>query len=443
MPSHTPYKIAFVSLGCPKNLVDSQQILSHLKQAGLGFALDYKDANMVIINTCAFIDEAIKESIDTIEDAIKENSKVIITGCLGKQEQMLKQRFPKLLSVSAAGDINSVLRAVSYAFPDIDFNNNDDDNKQTDLLLTPPHYAYLKISEGCNHKCSFCIIPDLRGPLKSRTIDDILIQAYNLKNNGVKELLIIAQDTAAFGSDNKYKSSFFAGRVLKNNIKILCNELAKLGLWIRLHYVYPYEIVDDLVVMMAEGKILPYLDMPLQHANMAILKNMRRPAKAQNMIEKIKKWRQICPDLTIRSTFITGFPTETEQQFNELLDFLKIVKLDRVGCFTYSPVKGAKSNTLQPHITPAIQEHRKKTLMQLQADISYDLLQNKIGRTMEVIIDKINNKQIIARTRGDAPDIDGKVYIQKTKQQNKIFTGDLVKVKITKADSYDLFAVLE
>jgi ribosomal protein S12 methylthiotransferase len=424
-------RISFVSLGCPKNLVDSQKILSVLKNANFVFVDEYKYADIIVINTCAFIKDAVLESISTIADAVESNVAVIVTGCLGKQKQMLQKKFPTLLSVSKAGDTMSVLSAIKNYFK-----INLETNKTQDLILTPPHWTYLKISEGCNHKCSFCIIPNLRGKLHSRLIDDVLAEATRHKNNGIKELIIIAQDTVAYGADLSKQYSFYQNKLLKNNIKTLCEELAKLGLWIRLHYLYPYQVVDDLVCMMADNLILPYLDLPLQHSQNSILRKMRRPARSVDMIKKIKQWRDVCPNITIRSSFIVGFPTESETEFKNLLDFLKIVKLDRVGCFEYSAIKGAQANTLKPHITADIQKKRKEKLMQTQAEISTQLLQNKIDTIQDVIVDDVSDKGVIARTKGDAPDIDGLVFLTAKKTIKK---GQIGKALITNSNTYDLY----
>ena len=432
-------KIGFISLGCPKALVDSERILTQLKTEGYEIGADYDHADLVVINTCGFIDPAVEESLQTIEEALQNNGKVIVTGCLGGKESDLKQRYPELLAVSGAHDYEQVMMAVHQYAPA--------DNNQVDGLvppqgikLTPKHYAYLKISEGCNHSCRFCIIPDLRGPLQSFKIDQVLQEAENLVNAGVKELLVVAQDSSAYGLDLKYPTGFYQGRPIKTRFYELCQELGRLGVWVRLHYVYPYPHVDQIIPLMAEGKILPYLDIPMQHANRDILQAMKRPAASEKMLQRIQSWREICPDISLRSTFIVGFPGESEAQFYELLDFLQEAQLDHVGAFAYSPVEGAKANKLKHQVDPDIKEHRRELFMLTQAKISRQKLAQRIGQTMEVIIDGEDQGYLIGRSKKDAPEIDSLTYIE---SNQSIKPGEIIQVEISDADEYDCYASIK
>ena len=428
--------IGFVSLGCPKALSDSEQILTKLRAEGYEISSSYDGADLVVVNTCGFIDAAVEESLDAIGEALAENGKVIVTGCLGARETLIRELHPKVLAITGPHAAEEVMQHVHAHLPQ-------PHDPFTSLVppqgirLTPQHFAYLKISEGCNHSCTFCIIPSLRGPLVSRPIGDVLQEAKNLAEAGVRELLVISQDTSAYGVDLKYRTGFVGGRPVKTRLKELCEALAELGIWVRLHYVYPYPSVDDLIPLMAEGKILPYLDVPFQHANPRILKAMKRPASAENNLERIRAWRAICPDLTIRSTFITGFPGETEAEFEELLEFLEEAKLDRVGCFAYSPVDGAVANELPGAVPEDVREERRRRLMDVQEDISADLLAAKIGREITVLVDAVDEEGTIARSSADAPEIDGLVFV------NDFFDaepGDLLQVKVVDADEHDLYA---
>ena len=428
--------IGFVSLGCPKALSDSEQILTKLRAEGYEISSSYGGADLVVVNTCGFIDAAVEESLDAIGEALAENGKVIVTGCLGARETLIRELHPKVLAITGPHAAEEVMQHVHANLPQ-------PHDPFTSLVppqgirLTPQHFAYLKISEGCNHSCTFCIIPSLRGPLVSRPIGDVLQEAKNLAEAGVRELLVISQDTSAYGVDLKYRTGFVGGRPVKTRLKELCEALAELGIWVRLHYVYPYPSVDDLIPLMAEGKILPYLDVPFQHANPRILKAMKRPASAENNLERIRAWRAICPDLTIRSTFITGFPGETEAEFEELLEFLEEAKLDRVGCFAYSPVDGAVANELPGAVPEDVREERRRRLMDVQEDISADLLAAKIGREITVLVDAVDEEGTIARSSADAPEIDGLVFV------NDFFDaepGDLLQVKVVDADEHDLYA---
>jgi ribosomal protein S12 methylthiotransferase len=431
-------RVGFVSLGCPKATFDSERILSQLRAEGYEITPSYEDAELVVVNTCGFIDDAVEESLDTIGEALAENGKVIVTGCLGAKGDIVRQTHPGVLAVSGPEALDEVMDAVHehLARPH---------DPYTDLLppggikLTPRHYAYLKISEGCNHKCTFCIIPGMRGKLVSRPVGDVLSEAESLVNAGVKELLIISQDTSAYGVDVKYKTGFWNGRPVKTRITELADAMSSLGAWIRLHYVYPYPHVDELIPLMAEGKILPYLDVPLQHANARILKAMKRPASGEDNLARIRHWRDICPEITIRSTFIVGFPGETEQEFEELLEFLEVAQLDRVGCFAYSPVEGARANELADAVPAEIREARLERLMLLQEAISGQKLKNKIGTTQMVLVDSIDAEGAIARSMADAPEIDGLVYINDT---GSLEIGDFAEVEIVAADKHDLYARL-
>ncbi|HRB29615.1 MAG: 30S ribosomal protein S12 methylthiotransferase RimO [Nitrosomonas sp.] len=436
----TSQKIGFVSLGCPKALVDSEQILTQLRAEGYAISPSYQDADLVVVNTCGFIDSAVEESLDAIGEALAENGKVIVTGCLGAKENgaVVRKAHPQVLAVTGPQALPEVMSAIHTHLPQ-------PHDPYTSLIppqgvrLTPQHYAYIKISEGCNHRCTFCIIPSMRGDLISRPIHEVMQEAEHLVNAGVKELLIISQDTSAYGVDIKYRTGFWQGRPIKTRLTELAQALGSLGVWVRLHYVYPYPHVDDVIPLMAQGKLLPYLDVPFQHANSRILKSMKRPANAENNLLRIQRWREICPDITLRSTFIVGFPSETEADFEELLEFLQEAQLDRVGCFAYSPVEGAAANALSDAVPDEVKEERRRRFMQVQEAISRKRLIAKIGTTMTVMIDNVIDGQIIARSSADAPEIDGVVYVQ---QKNFGQLGDLITVKITDSDAHDLFATL-
>ena len=419
-------KVGFVSLGCPKALVDSERILTQLRAEGYDISGTYKDADVVVVNTCGFIESAVEESLDAIGEAMAENGRVIVTGCLGARKEVILEAYPNVLSISGAHAYEEVVNAVHKHLPPTQDPFISLVPPQG-IKLTPRHYAYLKISEGCNHKCTFCIIPTMRGRLVSRPLNEIMIEAKKLVKAGVKELLVISQDTSAYGIDIREK--FYA----------LVVALGELGIWVRLHYVYPYPHVDEIIHLMAEGKILPYLDIPFQHASPRILKLMKRPASSSNNVERIKAWRTVCPNITIRSTFIVGFPGETEAEFEELLKFLREAKLDRVGCFKYSPVDGAKANELPDPVSEEIKEARLEKFMALQAEISAETLQQKIGKIMKVIVDANEDGVAIARGEGDAPEIDGQVIIE-TESPLKI--GEFYTVEITDADEHDLFGKL-
>ncbi|MCG8017949.1 MAG: 30S ribosomal protein S12 methylthiotransferase RimO [Candidatus Thiodiazotropha sp. 'RUGA'] len=428
--------IGFVSLGCPKNLVDSERILSRLRAEGYDLISSYEEADLVIVNTCGFIDSAVDESLEAIGEALQENGKVIVTGCLGKDESRIRSAYPKVLAVTGPHAYEEVVEAVHDQMPA-------PHDPFTSLLppegikLTPRHYAYLKISEGCNHSCSFCIIPDLRGPLVSRPFAEVMLEAERLVESGVRELLVVSQDTSAYGVDLKYRPDFWQGRPVNSKLKDLAAAMGELPAWVRMHYVYPYPHVDDLIPLMAEGHILPYLDMPLQHGNLRVLKQMRRPAATEKVLSRIARWRRSCPDLTLRSTFIVGFPGETEAEFEDLLAFLQEAQLDRVGCFAYSPVDGAAANQLPGALPLEVREERQARFMQVQAEISRQRLQAKVGKEMVVLIDEVNQKQVIARSSADAPEIDGRVFIPGGWE---LEPGDFIKVKITAATAHDLQA---
>ncbi|MPV86548.1 30S ribosomal protein S12 methylthiotransferase RimO [Ostreibacterium oceani] len=433
-------KVGFISLGCPKALVDSERILTQLRSDGYEIVNTYEDAGLVIVNTCGFIDSAIAESLDTIGEAIAKNGRVIVTGCLGKDAEKIQQTHPKVLAISGPQAYETVMNQVHEHLPKPKKNPFIDLVPPQGIKLTPRHYAYLKISEGCNHSCTFCIIPDLRGKLVSRPAGDVMAEAERLANAGVQELLVISQDTSAYGVDIKYKTDFNNGQPIKSRIKELCEALARFDIWVRLHYVYPYPSVDDLIPLMAEGKILPYLDIPFQHANHDILRNMKRPAHSEKVLHRIANWRQIVPDIALRSTFIVGFPGETEAQFEELLDFLREARLDRVGAFAYSQVKGAKSNALPNHVPEAVKQERLARLMAIQAEISAEKLADKIGSIQPVMIDEVDTDAHIAigRTVYDAPEIDGVVQIESI---DGIAPGQVIHVEITEATDHDLIAV--
>jgi ribosomal protein S12 methylthiotransferase len=433
----SPPKVGFISLGCPKALVDSERILTQLRVDGYEISPSYDDANIVVVNTCGFIDSAKEESLAAIGEAIDENGKVIVTGCLGIHEEDIRKAHPQVLSVTGPQQYEQVLGAVHEHAPfEREHEPFVDLVPEQGIKLTPRHYAYLKISEGCNHKCSFCIIPSMRGKLVSRSIDDVMREAEALVKAGVKELLIISQDTSAYGSDIKYRTGFWNGRPLKSDLQTLCEALGSLGVWVRLHYVYPYPHVDKIIPLMKEGNILPYLDIPFQHGSPMVLKRMRRPAAAENNLERIRAWREICPEITIRSTFIVGFPGETDEEFEELLKFLSDAQLDRVGCFQYSPVEGASANDIALPVNDELKQERWERFMQKQAAISQEKLLNKVGKTIEVLIDEIDGEDIIGRSFADAPEIDGNVFVQ---SNQKLSIGDLVKVKIDSAGEYDLW----
>jgi len=430
--------VGFISLGCPKALVDSEQILTRLRSEGYQVSPNYEEAHLVVVNTCGFIDSAVEESLDSIGEAIAENGKVIVTGCLGNREAEIRERFPQVLKVTGAHALEEVVSAVHEYLPPLH-------DPYLHLVppqgikLTPNHYAYLKISEGCNHRCSFCIIPSLRGDLVSRPVDEVMLEAQRLAEAGVKELLVVSQDTSAYGLDLKYQSCDWQGQQLETRFYDLAAALGELGIWVRMHYVYPYPHVDKIIPLMAEGKILPYLDIPFQHSNNRLLKLMKRPAASENNLTRIKAWREICPDIILRSTFIVGFPSETEQEFEELLDFLEAAQLDRVGCFMYSPVEGADANQLEGQISEAVKQQRLDRFMQKQAKISAARLQKRVGLREMVLIDEVVAEGAVARSRADAPEIDGQVFIDGA---THLKVGDFVEVEIEEADDYDLWAKL-
>ncbi|MBI0094290.1 ribosomal protein S12 methylthiotransferase [Gilliamella apicola] len=432
--------IGFVSLGCPKNLVDSERILTELRTQGYQVVPTYENADLVIVNTCGFIDSAVQESLEAIGEALDENGKVIVTGCLGAKEDQIRSVHPKVLEISGPHSYEAVLSHVNKYAPKPAYNPFTSLVPEQGVKLTPKHYAYLKISEGCNHSCTFCIIPSLRGEMVSRPIGNVLDEAKRLVDSGVKELLVIAQDTSAYGIDIKNRTNFWNGMPLKTNIQTLCEQLSSLGIWVRLHYMYPYPSVDDLIPLMAEGKILPYLDVPLQHASPTVLKSMKRPGTIEKTLERIHHWREICPEITLRSTFIVGYPGETEQDFELLLDFLEKAQLDRVGCFPYSPVEGAAANELANQVPDEIKQQRFDRFMQLQQKISMQKLQAKIGKTLAVIIDEVDEEGAIGRSMADAPEIDGVVYLNEEKDVN---VGDVVQVIIEHSDEYDLWGTVK
>ncbi len=435
MMASTP-KVGFVSLGCPKALVDSERILTQLRIDGYEIAPGYASADVVVVNTCGFIDSARAESLDAIGEALNENGRVIVTGCMGVDENEIRELHPAVLSVTGPQHYAQVVDAVHRHAP---FDRGHD--PFLDLVppqgikLTPKHYAYLKISEGCNNNCTFCIIPSMRGKLVSRPAGDVLAEAQRLVDAGVKELLVISQDTSAYGVDLRYKPDFWGGKPVKTNMTELCKALGTLGVWVRLHYVYPYPHVDELIPLMADGLVLPYLDIPLQHGSERILKLMKRPAAAENTLLRIRKWREICPDITLRSTFIVGFPGETDADFQQLLDFINAAQLDRVGCFQYSPVNGARANDLPDHMPAHIMAEREQIFMEAQADISRKRLQAKTGCTLQVLVDTSNEQGAIARSAADAPEIDGLVYVM---DGQHLRAGDMIEVLIDHADQHDL-----
>jgi len=442
MQKSTP-NIGFVSLGCPKNLVDSERILTELRTDGYNIVPSYENVDLVIVNTCGFIDSAVQESLEAIGEALEENGRVIVTGCLGAKEDQIRQVHPKVLEVSGPHSYETVMAQVHKYVPKPEHNPYTSLVPKQGVKLTPKHYAYLKISEGCDHRCTFCIIPSLRGDLESRSITQVLDEAKRLVDAGVKELLVVSQDTSAYAMDTQrkeggVKTAFWNGMPIKNDLMTLCKQLGKLGIWVRLHYVYPYPHVDDLIPLMAEGLLLPYLDIPLQHASPKILKAMKRPGKIDRTLERIKQWREICPDLTLRSTFIVGFPGETEEDFQMLLDFLKEAQLDRVGCFKFSPVEGAPATEMADQVPEDVKEERFHRFMQLQQEISAERLKQKIGQTLDVIVDEIDDEGIIGRTKADAPEVDGLVYIENL-SGSPVKVGEFIKVTITHSDEYDLW----
>ncbi|SEQ27960.1 ribosomal protein S12 methylthiotransferase [Solimonas aquatica] len=437
-PAAAP-KVGFVSLGCPKALADSERILTQLRAEGYVTSPSYEAADVVVINTCGFIDAAVEESLDAIGEAMAENGKVVVTGCLGAKSEVIRDKFPEVLSITGPQDYAGVMKAVHAAAPPAHdpFMNL---VPQQGIKLTPKHYAYLKISEGCNHKCSFCIIPSMRGKLASRPVAEVLREAERLVKSGVQELLVISQDTSAYGADLKYASGRWRDRDYETRMLGLCEGLSELGAWVRLHYVYPYPHVDHIIPLMAQGKVLPYLDVPFQHASPKVLKAMKRPAAAEDTLERIAAWRKICPELAIRSTFIVGFPGETEKDFALLLDWLEEAQLDRVGCFQYSPVEGATANALPGAVPDEVKQERYERFMEKQQAISAARLQRKIGQTIEVLVDEVHEDAAsVARSAADAPEIDGKVYIQ---GKLRPLPGQRLKVKVVDADEYDLFAKL-
>ena len=446
--SQATQKIGFVSLGCPKALVDSERILTQLKVEGYQIVPSYGEADAVVVNTCGFIDAAVQESLDSIGEALHENGKVIVTGCLGKRAELIREAYPDVLSISGPQDYASVMHAVHEALPPVRnkfldigplgrLDARDDDS--VGIKLTPKHYAYLKISEGCNHRCSFCIIPSMRGDLVSRPVDEVLLEAERLVKGGVKELLVISQDTSAYGVDMKYAEREWRGKAYRTRMTELCEGLAELGAWTRLHYVYPYPHVDEVMPLMAEGKLLPYLDIPFQHASPRILKLMKRPGNIERTLERIRHWRKLVPDLTLRSTFIVGFPGETDAEFEELLDFLREAELNRVGAFAYSPVDGARANELPGAVSEELKEDRLEQFMAVQAEISAAKLQRKIGRTLKVLVDEANADGAVARSAADAPEIDGTVLIA---DGQHLKPGQFVDVVVESASEHDLHARL-
>jgi ribosomal protein S12 methylthiotransferase len=434
-PRETP-RVGFVSLGCPKATVDSEQIITQLRAEGYAIEAEFERADMVIVNTCGFIDAAVEESLQSIDDALQQNGKVIVTGCLGARADMIRERFPALLAVTGPQARDEVMQAVHRHLPAAHDPFLDLVPKQG-VRLTPRHYAYLKISEGCNHRCSFCIIPSMRGDLVSRPIDAVMEEAQILVDAGIREILVISQDTSAYGVDCKYATRFWRGQPLRTRFVDLCRALAQLGVWVRLHYVYPYPHVDDVIPLMADGALLPYLDIPFQHASPRILKAMKRPGNRERVLERIASWREICPELVIRSTFIVGFPGETEADFDELLEFLEIAQLDRVGCFTYSAVDGAAANRLPNPVPEALKQERYHRFMLKQQEISAQKLQQRIGQVMNVLVETRDEGIYLGRSYADAPEIDGLVHID---SGSDLPLGDFCRVLITGADEYDLYA---
>ncbi|MCC4594328.1 30S ribosomal protein S12 methylthiotransferase RimO [Xanthomonas campestris pv. phormiicola] len=440
-------KVGFTSLGCPKALVDSERILTQLRVEGYAIVPSYDAADVVVVNTCGFIDSAVAESMEAIGEAMAENGKVIVTGCLGKRSEQIRAAYPDVLAVSGPQDYQSVMEAVHAALPPrhdpfVDLlprgRHGVRDEDGVGVKLTPRHYAYLKISEGCNHRCSFCIIPSMRGDLDSRPVDEVLREAERLVKGGVRELLVVSQDTSAYGVDLKYAEREWRGRRYQTRMKALCEGLSELGVWTRLHYVYPYPHVDEVIPLMAEGKLLPYLDIPFQHASPRILRLMKRPGAVERTLERVQRWRALCPDITLRSTFIVGFPGETEAEFEQLLDFLDAAQLDRVGAFAYSPVEGASANALPDPVPEAVKQERLARFMARQADISAARLEAKIGSVQQCLVDLLEDGIAVARSKADAPEIDGLVHIQNGAERG-LQPGDLVDVEITDSDEHDLF----
>ena len=432
---HSP-KIGFVSLGCPKAGSDSEKMLSKIKAEGYEIAQNYHDSELVIVNTCGFIDSAVEESLDAISEAIDKNGKVIVTGCLGERREVIEKRFDNLLAITGSEAYKEVMDAVHMHAPK-PIDPHIDLIPPQGVRLTPKHYAYIKISEGCNHTCTFCIIPSMRGKLVSRPIGEIMQEAENLVRSGVSELIIISQDTSAYGVDMKYRPSFWNGRPIKSDLYHLAKNLSQLGVWVRFHYVYPYPNVDNLITLMAEGNILPYIDVPFQHASPEILKSMKRPANAENNLERIVGWRKICPEIVIRSTFIVGFPGETDEQFESLIEFLEQAKLDRVGCFMYSNVEGAVANTISGQIESDIKQARLDRLMKVQKRISQKKLSEKVGSIQTVIVDEISKDFAVARSYANAPEIDGVIFLE---NPSGLEAGDMLDVKIKSSEDYDLYA---
>ncbi len=429
-------RIGFVSLGCPKATVDSERILTQLRAEGYEMVPTYQEADLVVVNTCGFIDEAVEESLDAIAEALEENGQVIVTGCLGTREHVIRARHPQVLAITGPHAVDAVMEVVHAHQPPAH-------DPFVSLIppqgvrLTPQHYAYLKISEGCNHQCSFCIIPSMRGRLVSRSVGDVMREAEALVESGVRELLVIAQDTSAYGVDVKFRTEFWRGRPLKTRVTELAGALGSLGVWVRMHYVYPYPHVDELIPLMSEGRILPYLDVPLQHASPKILKSMRRPADQENVLARIRRWRDICPGITLRSTFIVGFPGETEEDFELLLEFCQQARLDRVGCFTYSPVEGAAANALAGYVDEALKLERQERLMNLQAAISAENLATKVGQEISVLVDELTPAGAIARSAADAPEIDGQVFVE---EPGEMVPGEFYRVEVIRSAEHDLWA---
>ncbi len=443
-PDAPPPRVGFVSLGCPKALVDSEQILTQLRAEGYGVSPSYAGADLVVVNTCGFIDSAVQESLDAIGEALAENGKVIVTGCLGAKGDIVQKTHPKVLAVTGPHALGEVMSAVHAHLP-MPHDPFMDLLPPQGVKLTPKHYAYLKISEGCNHRCTFCIIPSMRGDLVSRDIGLVMREAENLVKAGVKELLVISQDTSAYGVDVKYRTGFWNGKPLKTRMNDLAAALGELGVWTRLHYVYPYPSVDETIELMADGKILPYIDVPFQHASPRILKAMQRPASGERNLERIEAWRKVCPEITIRSTFIAGFPGETEAEFAELLAFVEAAKIDRAGCFAYSPVEGARANDIAGALPPEVREARQAEFMRVQGNVSRRRLARKIGKTIKVLIDAVTPEGATARSSADAPEIDGNVFVEQPARradQAKLKVGEFVNVKISGSDMHDLWGKL-
>jgi len=428
-------KVGFISLGCPKATVDSERILTRLRADGYAIASDYAGANLVVVNTCGFIDAAVDESLEAIGEALDEHGRVVVTGCLGARAELIREAHPEVLAVTGPQAEDEVLAAVHAHLPPPPSSPFTDLLPAQGIKLTPDHYAYIKISEGCNHRCRFCIIPSMRGDLVSRPIGGVLDEAHALVESGVRELLVISQDTSAYGLDTRYRTDFWKGRPLRTDIETLARTLGELQAWIRLHYVYPYPQVDRLIPLMADALILPYLDMPLQHGSPSVLKAMRRPAATEQVLERLQAWRRICPDLVLRSTFIVGFPGETDADFEQLLAFLREARLDRVGCFSYSPVEGAAANALPDPVPEPLKEERRARFMDLQAEISREKLAERVGKRAIVLVDQVDEQQVIARSAADAPEIDGRVLVEGAWELDP---GDFIEVEITASTEHDL-----